>query len=125
MKIKLHLMSLEEILLRNKRCLNILKKKNVHGDVILCFMISKIIKALNDYGMKVSVYDPWAEPKEVMHEYGLEITNTLPTKQFEAMVLGVAHAEFTNLDFKLLLKKDAILYDVKGTLKGDLVDGKL
>jgi UDP-N-acetyl-D-galactosamine dehydrogenase len=88
-------------------------------------MISKIIKALNDYGMKVSVYDPWAEPKEVMHEYGLEITNTLPTKQFEAMVLGVAHAEFTNLDFKLLLKKDAILYDVKGTLKGDLVDGKL
>jgi UDP-N-acetyl-D-galactosamine dehydrogenase len=84
-----------------------------------------VIKALNDYGMKVSIYDPWAEPKEVMHEYGLEITNKLPTKQFEAVVLGVAHAEFTNLDFKLLLKKDAILYDVKGTLKGDLVNGKL
>jgi UDP-N-acetyl-D-galactosamine dehydrogenase len=48
-----------------------------------------VIKALNDYGMKVSIYDPWAEPKEVMHEYGLEITNKLPTKQFEAVVFAL------------------------------------
>ena len=41
-----------------------------------------VIKALKDYGMKVSVYDPWVVPSEVLHKYVLEITNKLPTKQF-------------------------------------------
>ena len=84
-----------------------------------------VIKALNDYGMKVSIYDPWAEPKEVMHEYGLEITNKLPTKQFEAVVFGVAHNEFLKLDFENLLNENGVLYDAKGILEGEMVDGKL
>jgi UDP-N-acetyl-D-galactosamine dehydrogenase len=84
-----------------------------------------VIKALKDYGMKDSIYDSWAEPKEVMHEYGLEVTNELPTKQFEAVVLGVAHNEFLRLDFEKLLNENGVLYDVKGVLDGDLVDGKL
>jgi UDP-N-acetyl-D-galactosamine dehydrogenase len=84
-----------------------------------------VIKALSDYGMKVPVYDPWAEPKEVMHEYGLTITNTLPNKKFDAVVLGVSHKEFLNLDLDAITKVESVVYDVKGVLDGDLVDGKL
>lgn len=84
-----------------------------------------VIKALKDYGMKVSIYDPWADPKEVKHEYGLEVINTTPNKQFDVLVLGVSHTEFTNIDYKSLLKKHSVLYDVKGFLNDDIVDGKL
>jgi UDP-N-acetyl-D-galactosamine dehydrogenase len=84
-----------------------------------------VIKALKDYGVKVSIYDPWAEPKEVKHEYGMEITNNLPKKQFEAVILGVSHNEFLDVEFEKLLYKNGVLYDVKGFLDGKMVDGKL
>ncbi len=84
-----------------------------------------VIKALKDYGMKVSIYDPWAEPAEVKHEYGLVISNELPEKQFDAVVLSVSHTEFKSLNFQKMLKEEGVLYDVKGVLVGDLVDGKL
>ncbi len=84
-----------------------------------------LIKALNDYGMKVSIFDPWAEPAEVKHEYGLSVTNTLPKQQFDAVVLGVSHNEFIGLNYKQLLLPNAVLYDVKGVLDVEMVDGKL
>lgn len=84
-----------------------------------------VIKALKDYGMVVSIYDPWAEPKEVNHEFGLEITNELPSQKFDSVVLGVAHNEFLHLDFESLMNLNGVLYDVKGILEGELVDGKL
>jgi hypothetical protein len=76
-------------------------------------------------GRKVSIYDPWAEPKEVMHEYGLTITNTLPIKKFDAVVLGVSHTEFNLIDLQAITKTESIIYDVKGVLSPELVDGKL
>ena len=84
-----------------------------------------VIRALKDFGLKVSIYDPWAEPKEVMHEYGLTITNTLPNKKFDAVVLGVSHKEFLNLDIDAITKGDSVVYDVKGVLSSEVVDGKL
>jgi len=51
-------------------------------------------------------------------------TNKLPATTFDALVLGVAHKEFLNLDLDLLRNTNSILYDVKGVL-GDKVDGKL
>jgi UDP-N-acetyl-D-galactosamine dehydrogenase len=86
--------------------------------------IVDVIKALTDYGITVSLYDPWANPAEVFHEYQLEVLNKLPEAQFDAIVLGVAHQEFMQLDFEKLKKENAILYDVKGVLKGN-VDGNL
>lgn len=83
-----------------------------------------VIKALNDYGMSVSIFDPWAERDEVMHEYGFEITNEIPQKKFDAAVLSVAHNQFEHIDFNTILKDLHVIYDVKGYLKID-VDGKL
>jgi UDP-N-acetyl-D-galactosamine dehydrogenase len=86
--------------------------------------IVDVIKALEDYGIKVFVYDPWANPAEVLHEYGLTTSTQQPTVGFDAIVLGVAHKEFLGLNFNSLRNESSIIYDVKGVL-GDLADGKL
>jgi len=86
--------------------------------------IVDVINCLVDYGIKVTIYDPWASPLEVMNAYKLETTKELPTKKFDAIVLGVSHDIFLNIDMKLLKKDRSIVYDVKGILEG-LSDAKL
>ncbi|WP_407533724.1 nucleotide sugar dehydrogenase [Elizabethkingia miricola] len=86
--------------------------------------IVDVISALKDYGIEVTIFDPWAEPNEVKHEYMLEMTNTLPDEKFDALILGVAHKEFLEIDLNNLAKENAVLYDVKGVLK-QKTDGKL
>lgn len=100
--------------------------------------IVDVVAALKDYGMNVTIYDPWAKPEEVKHEYGLTCLNELPlgchserseeslsaaqpestsASTYDAVVLGVAHNEFLNLDLNLSLKDNAVVYDVKGILE--------
>ncbi|WP_297514442.1 nucleotide sugar dehydrogenase [Flavobacterium sp.] len=86
--------------------------------------IVDVVHALTDYGIQVTIYDPWANPEEVKHEYGLTTTTTLPTTTFDAVVLGVAHQEFLQLDLAGLRNPKSIVYDVKGVLPY-AVDGKL
>lgn len=86
--------------------------------------IVDVIAALKDYGIEISIYDPWANPSEVAHEYGLVTTNTLPQECYDAVVLGVAHREFTEIDFSSIKKENCVVYDVKGIL-GNRADAKL
>ena len=86
--------------------------------------IVDVIAALTDYGIKVSIFDPWANPEEVQHEYNLTTANTLPQQKFDVLVLGVAHQEFLGLDLSQLQKTTSLLYDVKGIL-GNKSDGRL
>ena len=86
--------------------------------------IVDVVAALVDYGIFVSIYDPWANPAEVAHEYKLETSTALPKHKFDAVVLGVSHRDFNNLNFDDLLAEKSILYDVKGTLSR-YVDGCL
>jgi UDP-N-acetyl-D-galactosamine dehydrogenase len=83
-----------------------------------------VISAIETYSTQVTVYDPWAKPADVAREYGVQSTQKEPTQQFDAVVLAVAHKEFTDLPLQNFLKPNGILYDVKGILKGP-VDGKL
>lgn len=78
-----------------------------------------VINALEDYSVEVTTYDPWANPKEVMHEYGIQSTNSLEDvkEQFDAIVLTVSHDEFLNIDLSRYLKEGGVLYDVKGILE--------
>jgi len=86
--------------------------------------IVDVIRALEDYGIKVSLYDPWANSAEVQHEYGLTNHNQPPTATFDAIVLGVAHNQFLDLDIDGHRKTNSVVYDVKGVL-GDKADRKL
>ena len=84
-----------------------------------------LIKALKDYGTNITIHDPWASEDEVMHEYGLKSTKSIPSGKFDAVVLTVSHNKFNELDFLSLKKENAIIYDVKNFLDEKLVDGSL
>lgn len=88
--------------------------------------IVDVVESLRDYGISVTIYDPWANPAEVKHEYGLDCVNDLSavhgsnvpeSGNFDAIVLAVAHQEFLDLDLKPLKKENSVVYDVKGILK--------
>lgn len=85
--------------------------------------IVDVISAMEDYGVKVVTFDPWANPEEVMHEYKIVCHNEIPTNKFDGIVLGVAHKEFLDLDLDSLKNKLSIVYDVKGVLED--ADGRL
>ena len=84
-----------------------------------------VIKNLDSYGIETKVLDTWAEPKEVLHEYGIKSYKEIEEGElFDAIVLTVAHREFLELDLSKYLKENSVLYDVKGILtKG--VTGRL
>ncbi len=83
-----------------------------------------VINHLVSYGSQVKIYDPWASPNEVAHEYNLETNQELPEEKFDAIVLAVSHKEFLTLDLRSLLKSNGVLYDVKGILECT-VEGRL
>lgn len=87
--------------------------------------IIDIYRALKQYNVNITVYDPWANPVIAMHEYGIDITNELPTEEFDALIMGVAHNEFKELDVTRFVKEKHVIYDVKGTLPKAIVDARL
>lgn len=87
--------------------------------------VADIVKALSEYDLGLTIYDPWANPEVAKREYGIEITNTLPNEQFDAVILAVAHKEFADLDVEQLAKPQHVIYDVKGFLNIGIIDGRL
>lgn len=87
--------------------------------------IVDIYTTLEEYTSNISVYDPWADSAVVKHEYGIDVTNTLPVEKFDAVILGVAHKQFLELDVRSLVRDGGVIYDVKGLLPRDVVDGRL
>lgn len=86
--------------------------------------IVDVIAALKDYGINVTTFDPWANPVEVKHEYGIDSITELPKVEYDAIVLGVAHKEFLNIDLLSLKRELSIVYDVKGVIS-DKADSRL
>jgi UDP-N-acetyl-D-galactosamine dehydrogenase len=84
-----------------------------------------IVKALKEYDTNITIYDPWANPSTAKHEYGVEVTDTLPAKKYDAVVLAVAHDEFKELNIKALLKDNAVVFDVKGFLDRGVFEERL
>ena len=86
-----------------------------------------IIKTPKAYNINVTIYDPWANVREVQHEYGITtITNKLPSAKFDAIILAVAHNEFTNnFDMTSLQKSKSVIFDVKGVLSREIITGRL
>mgnify|MGYP001036128728 CR=1 FL=1 len=85
-----------------------------------------ILNALKEYETDIVVYDPWANPTEVKHEYGWDSVQELDgTCDYDAVVSAVAHKQFNGLDIKGLCKNTSVVYDVKGVLDKQMVDGRL
>ncbi|MFN3998522.1 nucleotide sugar dehydrogenase [Algoriphagus sp.] len=85
-----------------------------------------IYKELRSFDMEVDVYDPWANPHEVMHEYGISIKSNgeLPElKDYSAIIVAVAHKEFAK--FEIVKSSSQVVFDVKGNLDKNNVDARL
>lgn len=84
-----------------------------------------IVNELNTYYVKVTIYDPWANPEEVKHEYGVISQKDIPNDRYDAVILAVSHKEFLQMQLENLLNFNAVFYDVKGCVVGDFVDSRL
>lgn len=124
------------------RVIKLMLKKGIqvlHSDIIILGFTFKencpdvrntkvidIYKALKEYNLNITVYDPWANPEIVKREYGIEVVNELPTdKKFDAAIAAVAHNKFEGLDIRSILKPAHVIFDVKATLDPSLIDGRL
>lgn len=85
-----------------------------------------ILNTLADYGTNITVYDPWATPEEVEHEYGWKSQQELNSaSDYDAVIMAVSHNKFKELDIRKLCKNRAVVYDVKGILPKEIADARL
>jgi UDP-N-acetyl-D-galactosamine dehydrogenase len=86
-----------------------------------------IINQLLSYQAKVDICDPWADPVNVQHEYGIETFKSIgqTKKKYDAVILAVAHGEFSQLKIRGLVHDRSVIYDVKGVLNEDSRDARL
>lgn len=81
--------------------------------------IVDMVKALKEYDLDLDIYDPWVDPQEVEHEYGLAPVAGLKSDNYDAIVIAVAHDQFKSMtidQFKQLGKEKHVLYDLKYVL---------
>ncbi|MCF7981148.1 MAG: Vi polysaccharide biosynthesis UDP-N-acetylglucosamine C-6 dehydrogenase TviB [Pseudomonadales bacterium] len=87
-----------------------------------------VINELKSYHANVDIYDPWADPEEAMHEYGLSLIDSPKTNHYDAIILAVGHREFKEMGtngIRALGKPESILFDVKYVLPKNEVDERL
>ena len=86
-----------------------------------------IVKELKSYHAQLDIYDPWADPSLVKHEYGIETFKTISAicGKYDAVILAVAHTEFMNLNITDFVNERSVIYDVKGILKEGIFDARL
>jgi UDP-N-acetyl-D-galactosamine dehydrogenase len=86
-----------------------------------------VITNLEDYGAKVTVYDPWANSEEVQKEYSLDCIAKLSeeSEKYDVIILTVSHEEFLTIDLNKYLKEGGVIYDVKGVLSKENIDRRL
>ncbi|MEO6882508.1 MAG: nucleotide sugar dehydrogenase [Bacteroidia bacterium] len=84
--------------------------------------IADVVKELKSYSVKVEVTDPYADSKELDHEYGFGLVKNIG-KNYDAVIIAVNHKEYLNLDekyFKSILSKNPVLIDVKGMYRNKM-----
>ena len=87
-----------------------------------------IVRELGEYSIGVDVYDPWVDPAEARAEYGIEPVAEPAQGAYDAIVLAVAHRQFTGMGaqaIRALGKPDHVLYDLKYVLTAQETDIRL
>ena len=85
-----------------------------------------IYTTLQEYTDNITVCDPWADSAKVEREYGIRIVNSVAEyAKYDAVILAVSHKEFTAIDWRGYLAENGVVYDVKGSIAREQVDGRL
>jgi len=124
----INLMNLKGVLVKDAKVLilGITFKENCPD--IRNTKVVDIYSKLRIYTPNITVFDPWADAEHVMKEYNVPVEGSkskVQSSKYDAVILAVAHKEFFGLDIKSLLNEKSVVYDVKGILPRDIVDGRL
>ncbi|MCR4158981.1 Vi polysaccharide biosynthesis UDP-N-acetylglucosamine C-6 dehydrogenase TviB [Kerstersia gyiorum] len=87
-----------------------------------------IVKELKDYNVEVDVYDPWVDPAEAQHEYGITPVAQPAAGEYDGIILAVSHHQFVEMGaaaIRKLGKPEHVLYDLKYVLSADDSDLRL
>lgn len=84
-----------------------------------------IVSELKEFGAKVDVYDPWVDPKDAKHEFGIEIKESVQDERYDAVILAVSHKEFSEMDFQKWGNSGTVIYDVKSFLPKEEITARL
>lgn len=84
-----------------------------------------IVHTLKEYNLNISIYDPWADPIIAHKEYNLEITNMQPKGHFDAIIMAVSHKKFRDINLPSMVNDKYVIFDVKGILNRNNIDGRL
>ncbi len=88
-----------------------------------------IVDELQQFGCKLDIYDPWASQAEVKHEYGIQTMEKnadIYAQKYDAIILAVSHDQYKELDMKRLTNGNkSVIFDIKGFLPKEMVDGRL
>src|SRR6202167_132472 len=82
--------------------------------------VADIVSELRSSGLSIQVHDPLADPREVKHEYGIELVNMEALRPADAVIFAVAHDSYVRggwpLVKKLLKDESGVVLDVKSQL---------
>ena len=94
---------------------------------LMTFGICLFIVLMQEFGCRVDIYDPWADPAAVRTEYGLTSFKDLKAlaSNYDAIVAAVAHREFSDMSLRKYTCADGVIFDLKGFVPRDIVDGRL
>ena len=87
-----------------------------------------IVREFQSYNAHVDVYDPWVDSAEAAHEYGVTTLKEVPSKQYDAVIVAVAHQQFVDMGvagIRSLLKPQSVLFDIKNILPRGTADARL
>ena len=87
-----------------------------------------VIRELERYGVRVDAYDPWADPKDTKHEYGITPVRAPRAGSYDAIVIGVAHDAFKAMGLKAIrrfAKRRHVVYDIKYLFPRGATDARL
>lgn len=87
-----------------------------------------VIAELRDYGVQVDVHDPWVNPAEAQHEYGLDLVTTPESEAYDGVVLAVSHSSYRDAGATVLRSygcPDHVFCDLKSVFARDESDLRL
>jgi len=119
------LMVKKEVQIKNAKCLILGFTFKENCPDVRNTKVIDIVNELKTYNISPVIHDPWANPEEVIHEYGCKVLNQIPEGKFESVILAVSHNEFLALNIQDFIVENGVIFDVKGILPKGIADLRL
>ncbi len=90
--------------------------------------VPTIVHELREFGVQTLLHDPYADKKETMHEYGLELNTLEEFRALDAVVLAVSHKSYMDMGVEKVaacLRDGGVFMDVKSVYDAKKVGSRV